>query len=506
MNIIDAIESAKIFARLFKDPETWQTWIVCLKAIFGLPMTKKELKTFRKFTGRKKRPDQQFKEIFLAIGRRGGKSFISALIAVFLAVFKDWRSQLSRGEIGYIVLIASDRKQASVLMNYIKAFLKLPVFKGMIKNETREEIECTNGITIAVMTCSYRSIRGFSIVASICDEISFWRDFGANPDHEILNAIRPAMANISGSMLICISTTYARSGILWEQFQRFGREDPDVLMWCAGTQDMNPEFKKSVIKRALKEDFASARSEYFSDFRADLETFLSVESIDACVIPNRLELPKEKTRFDYIAFCDPSSGRHDAMSLSICHREKNDVIIQDLIRWKNPPFDPQNVVKEFAEILESYACGKVIGDRYAVGFVVAEFQKRRITYQPSELSKSEIYLEFLPLIMTKRVELCDTKEQTIEFRSLERRTGANRDSVDHPKFASDDIANACAGAVVHTVRKDSKGVYFGFSKTNFPFLDGDRTIQEMPDKSAREKLNAEERKKPIITTNRTQPK
>jgi len=51
-NIIQAIEDAKIFGSLFKDQSTWINWKAALKAIFALPMTKEELKIYRKHTGR----------------------------------------------------------------------------------------------------------------------------------------------------------------------------------------------------------------------------------------------------------------------------------------------------------------------------------------------------------------------------------------------------------------------------------------------------------------------
>ena len=41
-----------------------------------------------------------------------GKSFVLALIAVWLACFKDWRPYLGPGEVGTIIGRAADRKQA----------------------------------------------------------------------------------------------------------------------------------------------------------------------------------------------------------------------------------------------------------------------------------------------------------------------------------------------------------------------------------------------------------
>jgi hypothetical protein len=444
INIIQAFEDKEIFGWLIKKQSTWSSWKVALKAIFALSMKREELESYRKFTGRERPPSYPFKEVFLAIGRRGGKSFISAIIAVYLAVFRDWKGQLGPGEVGYIMVVASDRKQASVVFGYIKAILRLKIFKGLVVNETKEELELNNGITISVVTCSYRSIRGYSVVCAIADEVAFWRSEGANPDREIFTALRPCMANIDGSLLIAISSTYARAGVLWEASQRYGQDDPEVLFLRAATLDMNPSFKEKVIERALKEDYSAARSEYFAEFREDLETFLSIEAIDSVIIPGRFELPKQA--FSYFAFVDSSGGRHDKMTLSVCHRENSGKIIQDCIRVKRPPFDPGACVKEFSETIKNYGIASVTGDKYAGEWVSSAFEKQGVSYKNSELSKSEIYLEFLPLVMQGRVEVLDHKEQTIEFRQLERITGRGKDIVDHPRGLSDDIANACAGA------------------------------------------------------------
>jgi len=54
-----------------------------------------QLATYQRCTGRGEAPAAPAGEAWLVIGRRGGKSFILALVAVFLACFHDWRPHLS---------------------------------------------------------------------------------------------------------------------------------------------------------------------------------------------------------------------------------------------------------------------------------------------------------------------------------------------------------------------------------------------------------------------------
>jgi hypothetical protein len=84
-------------------------------------MSKREL--FRQCTGREHSNSEGYQEAWMVIGRRGGKSFALALIAVFLACFEGWQQYLRPGERGTIMIVAADRKQARVIMRYCKACL-----------------------------------------------------------------------------------------------------------------------------------------------------------------------------------------------------------------------------------------------------------------------------------------------------------------------------------------------------------------------------------------------
>jgi hypothetical protein len=81
------------------------------------------------------------------------------------------------------------------------------------------------------------------------------------------------------------------------------------------------------------------------------------------------------------------------------------------------------------------------------------FRKHGIAYEPSELTRSELYLELLPLANSGRVELLDHARLVGQLAALERRVGrSGKDSIDHRPGAHDDLANAAAGALVMCVR------------------------------------------------------
>jgi len=232
VTILDAIADPHLFAPWFKQKATWRAWQAFLAALFALPMTPEQLAVYQRCTGRTEPPDAPASEGWLVCGRRAGKSFTLAVIAVFLACFRDWQPYLAPGERATVMVIATDRKQARVIFRYTSALLSgVPMLARMIERETVEAFDLSNSVSIEVQAASYRSTRGYTIVAALCDEMAFWpTDNAAEPDYEILAALRPGMATIPGAMLLCASSPYARRGALWDAHRRHYGKNGEVLV------------------------------------------------------------------------------------------------------------------------------------------------------------------------------------------------------------------------------------------------------------------------------------
>jgi hypothetical protein len=445
---------------LFKpwfEGKSWGPWKVFLKALFSLPMTAKDRKVFKQFTGRTK-PPKHVREAWLPVGRRGGKSLVSALVAVYLACFRDYSEYLGPGERLTISVIAADRKQARVCMRYVKGFLEgVPMLNELIDTKRAESVDLTNQVTIEVHTTSYRSVRGYTLGAVICDEISFWRsDESASPDREIIGALRPGMASIPGSLLIAISSPYSRRGMLWETYQRCYGKDGPTLVWQASTQDMNSTIDAEVIKTAYEEDPVAAAAEYGGQFRRDIEALIPIENAEA-VINRERPLEMEHSGKPGFGFLDASGGSGgDSMTGAVAHREGKKLIL-DCVREIRPPFNPEDASKELAAMFRSYKVTTVTADRYAGDWPKVQFKKHGINVKPTKLTKSEVYLELVPLINSERVELPNDKRLIAQLCGLERRTTrGGRDSIDHGPGGHDNLINSVAGALVLA---QSSGIY-----------------------------------------------
>ena len=134
-------------------------------------------------------------------------------------------------------------------MRYVKGLLEnVPMLARLVVRETAESIDLANQITIEVHTASFRSVRGYTVVAALLDEVAFWRsdDESANPDREVVEALRPAMATVPGAILLAASSPYARRGVLWETWQHhYGKDEHPLLVWQADTVGASMSFLMS---------------------------------------------------------------------------------------------------------------------------------------------------------------------------------------------------------------------------------------------------------------------
>ena len=451
------MDDEKLFGKFFRrglfGRDSWAAWRVFLAALFGLPLSPEQMEVYTKQTGRSDVSVNQYREAFCVCGRRAGKSSVASLIALYIALFVDHSETLAPGEEGVILLIAPDRKQTQQILGFVRGMLKeSKTLRSMVAEggELTESVRFKNSVRIDVGTANQRLVRGRTILAAIVDECAFLpTDEGsANVDSELFAALRPSMLTVPNAILLGISSPYAKRGVLWESHKNyFGQRGADVFVWQADTRSMNPRASLIEISRAYLKDRPAAEAEYGAQFRSDLESFLGQTPVENCVVRNRFELAY-RSGIHYSAFCDPSGGRNDSMTLAVAHME-NETAVLDLVRQCRAPFTPTEVVQEFCAELKRFHLYEITGDRYSGEWVSSEFEKHGVSYRSSERSKSELFLEIFSPILSKSVELLDHRELILQLSTLERRTtGRGRDSVDHGYNAHDDVANAAAGALV----------------------------------------------------------
>jgi hypothetical protein len=438
---------------------SWDAWRTLLASLFGLPMSPEQVATYRRFTGRVAPPTVPAREGYLVVGRRGGKSIIAALIALWASVFRSYAGAAAPGESLVVMVVASDRRQASVIFKYLLSFFdRVPGLAALVRARRKEALVLTNGVGVEIHACSYRAVRGPTVVALIADELAFWRsETSASPDREVLDAIRPSQLTVREPVFLCISSPYARRGELWRNYAaHYGVEGDRTLVWAADSASMNPVIDRQVVLDAFSADESVAWSEYGRDgeirFRSDLESYVSKDTIDLCTIAGRVGVPPVTTE-RYCGFVDVAGGSGgDAFAWAVAHAEQRGgrrIVALDLCGERRPPFSPEAVVTECCGQLAQYGVRTIVGDRYAGSWPAEQFAKQGVTYEPAERTKSAIYQDCLPLLTSGSVELLDLPKLHAQLQGLERRTArGGRDSIDHGPNGHDDLANSACGALL----------------------------------------------------------
>lgn len=430
--------------------DSWLAWRTLLVAAMGEALTDDERPVFTALTGREREPLSLVEELWAIVGRRGGKTRAAGTLAAYVGTLCDASEYLAPGERGVIPILAATADQAGRAFMHVKGVLEhSPELSDLLDGEpTQDTIRLTTGIDVVVRPANFRTIRSITAVAAVCDEVSLWLVEGTvNPDGEILEALRPALATTGGPLMV-ISSPYAKRGEVYKAFRRdYGPTgDPAILVAKGPSRSFNPTLPQKTVERAYARDAQVASAEYGGEFRDDIAAFVTREIVEACTSAGVRERGYVSAN-DYRAFVDPSGGLNDAMTLAIAHNEDG-VAILDAVRERKPPFSPEATTEDFCALLKTYGITEVTGDRYGGEYPREQFRKHGVEYVVAEKVRSDLYKDLLPALNSGKVDLLDLDSLATQLCALERRVArGGRESIDHPPKGHDDVANAVAGAI-----------------------------------------------------------
>jgi len=493
VTILDLLDSLSYY-RIAPDghpwpPGFWKRWRAFLCAVYGLPMDREELATFRACTGRQAPPTKKAREVWMGCGRRARKSAIAALIGFYEGAYRDHRANLAPGEMARVPIVAKDMDDAGAIFGYLTAIAAEPALRHLIAEEpTGHVLKLTTQVELVVRACKLTAGRSRAVAASLNDEIAFWpTGESATPDTEVLRGIRGGMANMTDPLLVCMSSPFAKRGELYEKYAaHWAKEDDPVLVWMADTVFMHdtPNIR-AYVADMWRDDPVAAAAEVGKpgqgiQFREAQTDYIDAERLRAMRIPGREELPpcsraprrvlgpnhaydpEDDPRFHYFAFVDTSGGSGDSFTLGIAHwdwraerrpdgtpgvRSAQKAVMDYLRSWP-APFNPDAVVEEAARAVKLYGITHVTGDHYAAQWPVAAFGRHDIQFNHSTQNKSTIYREVLPCFNTGTAELLDHPVFLRQTSRLVRKvTSHGQEVIDHPPNERDDEANSGCGSL-----------------------------------------------------------
>lgn len=417
-----------------------------LRALYGLPLDRRQVKIYKKLTGNRKEfePGQDKTEAVWVLGARSGKSLLASIIALYEATRNKWQQYLNKGEFGYIVVIATRQKQAEQIIqaNCSRLIEGSPALRGIVKELYQTELTLTNNMKIISLPCNSTAGRGLPIACFVLDEVGHFYTEGIKADQTIYDSLRPRMAQFPGAKVVLISTPAAKQGLLWSFFED-GFTVPSRFTAQADTRTVNPEIPEKFIKLEYKRDIDYARREFGAEFAEKIESFFAYEVLQNSFILVG-SLPYED-KYTYSLGIDQSglSGR-DRFALAISHKEDSTVLVDHIQAWETK--DSDIILTEVGKLTEGYRLKKVSIDRYAKGWVSQALNKLGLEVEIRP-SMAEIYTNLKSLMIAGRIRLPDNPKLKKALQNTQAFYGRNNVlSIAHQRSAAGhaDLADAVA--------------------------------------------------------------
>ena len=410
-----------------------------------------------------------YREVVLALGRRSGKSLMSAAVAVHDAAFRDLTAYLRPGEVRHVLCVAASREQAGVVFRFARGLLAdSPLLRDTIVAETADSItvrQPATGAEVVIRTapCSARTIRGLAVSTAILDELAHFADATDGPAvaAHVYRSVLPSLAQFQEhGRLLAISTPWGRSGTFFDLYTRAesGAREGAIAI-NASTREMNPTLSDDYFAEQRANDPELFAGEFEAAFTASGGAFFDWDRIQAAVADDRFELPADDAHSP-VAALDPAFAR-DPFALAIVDRdpERAGRLRLALSRSWLPEggelaFD--SVLDQVAEICHRYGATRVVVDQFCSAPVCQRLAAKGLAAREVTMtatSKTAIYSTLKAKLYAGELELYRHEPLLAELSRIEAHYTAGSASIRIPRVGRShgDLAQALALGV-HELR------------------------------------------------------
>lgn len=331
-------------------------------------------------------------------GARGGKSYVlTALRLLHLALTVPLEASstfvgLGPGEDAYALLVAPNLKLARQTYKFVLGAARHPKISNRIIGKPGKEsfiLARENGRRVVVeclpATGGGAAVRARYYVGAGLEEFAFFRseDFEVN-DKEIFTAVTPRILP-GGQVMVC-STAWARTGLMYELFQKNWSHPETCVTAMAPTVLLNPS-KAADVEIERKRDPQNAAREFDCVFMdTDALGFFSHDAIERS-IDKKLFLPAVHPPAGSEILVGADLGfRRDSSALVVVYKlvtgQYQIAEILELQPQLGEPLKPSFVVEQFAKACKRHECTWLMADSHYRETIDEELAKHSLSYVP----------------------------------------------------------------------------------------------------------------------------
>lgn len=390
---------------------------------------------------------QQFTELVLAIGRRGSKSAMTAMMATY-EIYKllnhhspqEYYAMLDVGTIS-ITAVATTSKQASGLYKVARGYIsKCKFFTPYVTSDTEEKMsfrtqadielfgpKAKPTIELLFRPAVGRGLRGPANIMSVFDEFAHFVNEGQSSAEETYDAATPSTAQFKHpktgdpeGRVISISSPLNRTGMFYSLFNR-GMEGQSEGRLCiqAPTWEFNPTIAGKYLRGKYNADVAKFMCEFGAEFSDRFSGWIRrPEDLLQCIDPTLR--PKKATYIRRPHFMGVDIGLvNDGTSIAITHIEGEKVELDfSEVRYAGSgewadrdQLDFEEIANWIAEVCKKFSIHAGFFDERDGLPLLQALKKRGLSQFTMEYSNrdksSKMYQAIKLLMLDKKLNLYD---------------------------------------------------------------------------------------------------
>lgn len=436
-----------------------------------------EVEYYEFMTGKKYDPEliEIFTDISLIVGRRGGKSLTSAILAIFSAIKMNWKPMLGKHKVATILVMSHTKEFSDEIIDLVRGLIEdSPILTRLIdrtKKNTQSTINLkipfrnpeTNRrvysrVRIRTNAASSKSTRGSACPVILADEIAFW---GSDPnskesDSKIVNAASPSQLQFGDeAMFIKLSSPGIKSGVLWNEFNNRQKLPKTSLILKAPSWVFNNRYEPKEFKKEWQKCQLDPELDFDSEFRANfvdsMSDFILSDMVDMCTLKGVDFLPPDESKDIQYAAAIDAAFKSDRFVFSLVGTKNGRVRQYVLKIWegnKTETIKAFKLAQYISNICKEYKITKVHADQYAFQPLKEIFEQYNVTLEERTFTntfKKKIYYNLKKLIHSQEIDLLDNEISKREIKQLQvEKTGTGTIKISHPSGGNDDAADATA--------------------------------------------------------------
>lgn len=434
-----------------------------------------------------KNHDKFINMINLILGRRAGKTTISAMLAIYFCIINNWKPFLVKTPSAHVLILSHSREFSDEILDLIRTLInESPILSLFINKQKKNTASTMNlkvpwivenkiewsRVQIKVGAASKKTVRGTAACAVLLDEIAYWNldDNLKETDVEILKAVRPNMKQFGRlALMIKLSSPGIKQGVLYNEYIKWKKgELPDNYAifkcpsWVFNTILPKEEY---VIEHKL--DPEGFNTEYRANFVDSISNFISTDYVDLAVMKGvKFNPPEDKTNnIKYVAAID-AAFKGDKFTFSLVGIKENRVTQYISKGWEGTRLNPvkaSDVALYIRNMQKNYGFSKVYTDQYAFQPLKELFQNFDVVLEEFTFNitqKKKIFYNLKRLIHSQKLDLLDNEHQTKEIKELiVEQTPSGQIRISHPTGGHDDFADSLAISSYIAVQQAGKGQF-----------------------------------------------